>query len=285
MKSEVSKKLAAAALLLALALVSFFPIAQKMSQPQTFSHAIESLDKKQETVLELTAASTAASAAITLLPGDAATPIADKLADLSGYFLIVLCAIFLEKYLLTIMAGAAFRVLLPLACVLLAASLFFYRDTLRMIAKKLALFGLALVLIIPTSVWVSDTIEDTYRASIDATVESAKQTTDAIGEATDDNADSDTKTGLSGLFSKVTEGISSAATAAVDKLKSVLNDFLEALAVMLVTSCLIPVLVLVFFVWLVKLFLGVDLPAPRLPARAKSPAANGSESGEHGAEP
>ena len=127
MKSEVSKKLLAAALLLALALVSFFPIAQKMSQPQTFSHAIESLDKKQETVLELTAASTAASAAITLLPGDAATPIADKLADLSGYFLIVLCAIFLEKYLLTITAGAAFRVLLPLACLLLAASLFFCR--------------------------------------------------------------------------------------------------------------------------------------------------------------
>ncbi len=282
MKSEVSKKLAAAALLLTLALVSFFPIAQKMSQPQTFSHAIESLDKKQETVLELTAASTAASAAITLLPGDAATPIADKLADLSGYFLIVLCAIFLEKYLLTITAGAAFRVLLPLACLLLAASLFFCRDTLRMIAKKLALFGLALVLIIPTSVWVSDTIEDTYRASIGATIESAKQTTDAIGEATDDNADSDTKTGL---FSKVTEGISSAATAAVDKLKHVLNDFLEALAVMLVTSCLIPVLVLVFFVWLVKLFLGVDLPAPRLRARAKSPAANGSESGEHGAKP
>ena len=62
MKSEVNKKLAAAALLLALALVSFFPVAQKMSQPQTFSHAIESLDKKQETVLELTAASTAASA-------------------------------------------------------------------------------------------------------------------------------------------------------------------------------------------------------------------------------
>lgn len=282
MKSEVSKKIVAAALLLALALVSFFPVAQKMSQPQTFSHAIESLDKKQETVLELTAASTAASAAITLLPGDAATPIAEKLADLSGYFLIVLCAIFLEKYLLTIMAGAAFRVLLPLACVLLAASLFFCRDTLRALSKKLALFALAVVLIIPTSVWVSDTIEDTYRASIGATIESAKQTTDAIGEATDDNADSDTKTGL---FSKVTEGISSAATAAVDKLKSVLNDFLEALAVMLVTSCLIPVLVLVFFVWLVKLFLGVDLPAPRLPARAKSPAANGSESGEHGAEP
>ena len=269
MKSEVSKKLLAAALLLALALVSFFPVAQKMSQPQTFSHAIESLDKKQETVLELTAASTAASAAITLLPGDAATPIAEKLADLSGYFLIVLCAIFLEKYLLTVMAGAAFRVLLPLACVLLAASLFFYRDTLRALSKKLALFALAVVLIIPTSIFLFET---TYRASIDATVESAMQTTEAIGKATDENADSEAKSGLSGLFSKVTEGVSSAATAAVDKLKHVLNDFLEALAVMLVTSCLIPVLVLVFFVWLLKLFLGVDAPAPRLRAHTKPQA-------------
>lgn len=275
MKSEVSKKIVAAALLLALVLVSFFPVAQKMSQPQTFSHAIESLDKKQETVLELTAASTAASAAITLLPGDAATPIAEKLADLSGYFLIVLCAIFLEKYLLTVTAGAAFRVLLPLACVLLAVSLFAWRDTLRALAKRLAVFGLALVLVIPTSVWVSDAIESTYRASIDATIESAKQTTEAIS---DEAGSEDDKAGLSGLFSKVTEGISSAATAAVDKLKSVLGDFLEALAVMLVTSCLIPVLVLVFFAWLVKLFLGVELPAPRRSARANPPAAGtGSE--------
>ncbi len=52
---------------------------------------------KKTTALELTAAATAASAAITLIPGDAGTPIADKLADLSSYFLIVVCAIYLEK--------------------------------------------------------------------------------------------------------------------------------------------------------------------------------------------
>ena len=75
MKQKASKIFVAAALLLALALVSFFPVAQKMSQPQTFSRAIESLDRKQETVLELTAASTAASAAITLLPDAASASI------------------------------------------------------------------------------------------------------------------------------------------------------------------------------------------------------------------
>lgn len=61
----------------------------------------------------------------------------------------------------------------------------------------------------------------------------------------------------------MTEGITGAATAAVEQLKTVLNRFIEALAVMLVTSCLIPILVLLFFVWLIKLMLGIDIPPLR----------------------
>ena len=42
------------------------------------------LDLKKKTVLELTAAATASSAAITMIPGDIGTPIADKLARFPG---------------------------------------------------------------------------------------------------------------------------------------------------------------------------------------------------------
>ena len=86
------------------AVLSFCVIAKYASSPtmKINAHAIQSLDDKKTTALELTAAATAASAAITLIPGDAGTPIADKLADLSSYFLIVVCAIYLEKYLVTI---------------------------------------------------------------------------------------------------------------------------------------------------------------------------------------
>ena len=52
----------------------------------------------------------------------------------------------------------------------------------------------------------------------------------------------------------MTEGISQAASGLADRV---------ALAVMLVTSCLIPILVLLFFVWLVKFIWGIDLPAPK----------------------
>ena len=118
MHSVTTKKAALAALLVLAALLSIFAVGKRASDPAYHQASIDALAEKQETVLELTAASTAASAAITLLPGDAATPIAEKLADLSGYFLIVLCAIFLEKYLLTITSYMSFTILIPAACAL-----------------------------------------------------------------------------------------------------------------------------------------------------------------------
>ena len=100
---KLSKKTPILAVLLVLAaFFSVFVVSKFAVSPQVHANTIAALEEKQSTVLELTAASTAASAAITLLPGDAATPIAEKLADLSSGFLVVLCAIYLEKYLLTI---------------------------------------------------------------------------------------------------------------------------------------------------------------------------------------
>ena len=263
MHSVTTKKAALAALLVLAALLSIFAVGKRASDPAYHQASIDAL---AETVLELTAASTAASAAITLLPGDTATPIAEKLADLSGYFLIVLCAIFLEKYLLTITSYVSFTILIPAACALGIAALFSekLRAALGKLAWHLLLFALAIAFVIPAGVKVSSMIEDTYRASIEETIANAEQTTEDIQSATSGETDEGEKSGLSGLFSKVTEGITGAATAAVGQLKTVLNRFIEALAVMLVTSCLIPILVLLFFAWLVKLMLGIDLPPLRV---------------------
>ena len=52
--------------------------------------------------MKLTAASTAASVAISALPSDTGDAVSKKLMDLNSKFLIVLCAVMLEKYLLTI---------------------------------------------------------------------------------------------------------------------------------------------------------------------------------------
>ena len=277
MENEKQKKIIFALIPIVIALLSFFVIARFTSSTEFNAKTIQSLDDKKTTVMELTAASTAASAAITLIPGDVGTPIANKLADLSSYFLIVLSAIYLEKYLVTITGYAAFKILVPIACVFFSGYLLWRKEILRVVAQKFLLFGLAVYLVIPASVKVADMIETTYASSIESTIETAKQTTDEIesetgesgqvddkssNEKSTSDSDSDSKENaggfFSGLFNKVQEGVSTA-TANVE---NVLNNFIEALAILLVTSCLIPILVLIFFVWLVKMLLGLNIDIP-----------------------
>ena len=69
---------------LIIALLSVFVFARFTTSTEYHAKTIQSLNEKKTTVMELTAASTAASAAITLIPGDTGTPIAEKLADLSS---------------------------------------------------------------------------------------------------------------------------------------------------------------------------------------------------------
>lgn len=245
---------------LIIAFFSVFVVSGIASSVEFHAGSIASLDEKQTTVLELTAASTAASAAITLLPGDTATPIAEKLADLSSGFLVVLCAIYLEKYLLTLTGFAAFNFLIPISCVLYAANVFLKRDGIRTIAKKLLIFGIAIVLVIPVSIQVSNLIEDTYQASIEATIESAKQTTGEVENSTEELTGESEKGFLEGLISKITDGISNVASGISEKVGDMINSFIEALAVLLVTSCVIPILVMLLFVWLVKITFSVSLP-------------------------
>ena len=276
------KKILTIVIPLVIALLSFFVVAKWATNVETYARTITSLDEKKKNVMELTAASTAASAAITLIPGDVATPIATKLADISGYFVIVICAIYLEKYLLTILGYAAFKVLIPLGCGFYAATAFSKRPFFRATAMKLFAFAAAIMLIVPASVKVSDMIETTYGESINATLTAATETVEslesnaesAVAEAAE-TADDEAEGGGSELswWEKLTGTVTSAAgdlmTAAKEKMsvatstfERVLNNMIEALAVMIVTSCVIPILVLVFFVWLIKLVFNISVPVP-----------------------
>ena len=79
-----------------------------------------------------------------------------------------------------------------------------------------------------------------------------KNETDTSKDDTYDSKKESSGGFLSGLFSKVQEGVSTATS----NVENVLNHFIEALAILLVTSCLIPILVVIFFIWLVKMVLG-----------------------------
>ena len=288
------KKRIAAVVLLLVAILSVTVIGKYASAPENHQKTIASLDEKKQTVMELTAASTVTSALITLLPGDTATPIAEKMADVSGYLLIVLCAIYLEKYLVTITGYVAFTYLIPAACVLWILNLFFANATVRKLAAKLAVFGIAIFLVVPASVKISDLIGDTYQAQIEATIEDAKSTQNILENSDPGNDTGETEIGtgtteaatantqektnsesgsVSNIFdwakdafssakdsvANVVENVTISTEELVQKVENSLNHFIEAVAVMIITSCVIPMLVLLLFFWMVKIVLDVDL--------------------------
>ena len=80
------KKVTAVIVLLVVMILSMTVVSKVASDPENHKKTIESLDEKKEDVLKLTATSAAASTALAAIPGDATTPVANKLADLTSYF-------------------------------------------------------------------------------------------------------------------------------------------------------------------------------------------------------
>jgi len=159
----------------AIGIVSFFLIADKLGSVDFHEDTIIALDKSRSKVMELAAAAVASSSAITLLPGDVGTPIAQELADMSKYFLIVLCAIYLEKFLLTVTGFIAFKYIIPVACLLFIVFIASNEKIFAKIATKLFLFALVISFTIPISVNIARMIESNYASSIQSTLDSAKE--------------------------------------------------------------------------------------------------------------
>ena len=262
MNHDLLKRGIAVCLLILVGVLSCLVGARHLSAPELYAGQIASLDEKAETVLTLTASSTLASVGISAIPGDTATPIANKLADFSEYFLLILCVLYSEKYLLTIIPAGACRYLIPLICALFAVGRVRRSPALDHLSFKLLLVTLGLCIVIPLSVGASDLIYDAYRQSIDATIASAEELSDetsALAEAEDQ-----------GVIQSILNRISETTDSLTEKATGILNRFVETLAVMIVTSCVIPLLVLLFFFWIINKITGVDLFALR---RGRSPFA------------
>ena len=173
-------KVILAAVCIAAGLVSFFVLAGIFSNVDFYADTISALDKSRSKVMELAAAAVASSSAITLLPGDIGTPVAQELAEMSKYFLIVLCAIYLEKFLLTVTGMVAFKYIIPVACLLFIIFIASNEKVFAKIATKLFLFSLVISFTIPISVNIANMIESNYASSIDTTLNNAKQNTQTV---------------------------------------------------------------------------------------------------------
>lgn len=214
-----------------IACISFFGLAKSYSSPESKinKETIKYLDEKKTTALELSASATAVSTLITLAPGDDGTPVANKLMDLAVYF------------------GSK-------------------KELFWKIGVKIFIFGLAIYAVIPVSVHVSKMIYSTYQESIDATIDEANDLADESEASKDDDKDSkkskDTESSFIDKAKDAVNSVKNTLSVTADSVKNMVNKFIDGLAVLIVTTCLIPVLVIVFFIWLVKLVLGSAISSP-----------------------
>lgn len=255
MNPHVKRWIAVAALVV-IALLSAFVLAGRLSDPAFHAASIAALDEKKLTVTELTAAAAAGSVAVSAIPGDATTPIANQIAEMATYLLIVVGAILLEKFLLTMTCLVTFQYLIPAACVLMIVWLFCRRTVLAQLAVRLAVFGLVICLVVPASIQVSNLVEETFDTQ--KTLQTVQQATDEIEQ---DDASGQTQDGgigdwLSGIGESITNGVSGV----MEKAENLLSRFIDAVAVLIITSCVLPIAVLVFFLWVTKIIFGVQLP-------------------------
>ena len=254
------------ALLIIAALLSEFVGRPHFENVETWSGCIEVIDAKKNNVLALTTSTIALSAAISALPDDTGTPVAEQLTQLSSNLGIVLAVLYLEKYLLTIFGFLSFGVLGPAAFVLLAASLLAHGrlstgHTLFILGVRLFLIGVIAIAVVPASVWVTQRIDETYQISISqAESEGSAEESEPTDSESQENKNfwDNIADGAAQLVSNLKDGIKSVTDGVVEQV----TNLIEGAIVMIVTSCLIPLLVLAAFLWMAHSLMGVNVSVP-----------------------
>lgn len=251
---KLGTKLLCLILLIVLACLSYGFVSPYASSADFHAGSIATLEKQKQSAMSLTATVTAASYAVSAIPNDTATPIADELAELTGPLMVIVCVIYLEKFLLTTTGFVSFSILIPAACLLMGVDLFRPGDALRSFAVKLLLFALLLFAMVPASVAVTNRVQETFQESIDQTFSAANSFSQEVEKAQKND---------SNAFLQFIEGIGDSVVKLFDMAKNVLSMLTDAIAVLLITTCAIPLLTLLFFAFLVRQLFGLDLRLPK----------------------
>ena len=185
---------------------------------------------------------------------------------------IVYIAIIIEKYLLAMTGLVAFKILIPIALVAIGISIFLKEEkgkvTLRRLACKLALLGILLWALVPTSALVTNIVNDTYDMSYSVETELEEGVLESIEEIeAEEKEDFSIKNLWNSIVDKtgaVTETVKEKVSDGVVEFQNSLNKMIEGVAVMIVTTCIIPLCVLILFLWIVKMVTGLNFAVPSL---------------------
>jgi len=261
-------------LLVLIAALSFFAVTAWLPETEFVADSIESVEESSNTVMRFSAATLATSVAISALPDDFATPLAESLADMNIYFVAILVVLFLEKLLIQYGMKLSFAIVIPLACLAGAVALGMKKDVLKNLAARLCILGLAVALVVPCSTHITNIVAADLTTYVDNTIEETTDGADKLHEAMENGAEEKT------IFEKLSDLFQTAIHDVSDLMLHFQNNIrrcMNSIAILILTNCLMPLLTFFILKWILKETFQIIIPVPAMSRRRDAETATDSE--------
>lgn len=242
-------------------LLSIFVAPFVVDKLHIIDEAEKILNSKKDTVVAVTATAATISVAVAAIPGDSTTPLANQIAELDIFFIVVLIAIYLLKILLVVSTSLSFKLLFPAACLLFATYFLSNSNYFKNLAIKIIIFGLVVFLTVPISVGTMNVVDTALRTQ-------EKIETIAIEKKADNpiEKENENKNWWNNFWDDVTDKVKGATDNVVNatkemyqKAKDKFSELVDIVASLIITCCVIPLLVIVFLAWILKMLFGINI--------------------------
>jgi len=249
-------------LLIVFAMVfSFTVLTHVIPESKYVQDTINHLEDSQNTIMKFSGTTIATSLSLSALPNDFASPLASTVSDLNTYFIFIFAVLFVEKLLVIEGIKISLVYIIPAACILGIIAILFEKDGFKKFAKKLLILGISIVMVIPISTHFTEKVCADYLTYVDETIEEADAGANKINELMTEDTEDAT------FFDKLSSAFKTAINDVNDLLayfKNVVKKCVNSVAVMIVTTFVLPMLVMLLFRWLLTELFALYLPEPKV---------------------
>lgn len=260
---------------------SFFVVTSWLPDRGFIQDSLESVEESSNTVMKFSAATLSTSLAISALPDDFATPLADSLADMNIYFIAILVMLHFEQLLIRYGVKLAFAIAIPAACGIGILSILLKKDLLKGIAARVAVLGLAVALVVPCSTHITNYVAADLTAYVEDTIADTEDGADKLNEAMDGG------TGEQTIFEKLSDLFQTA----INDMSNLMAHFqntirkcMNSIAILILTNCLMPIVNFFILKWILKETFHIAIPMPQMRRKRHSDSDSGSGSSTSGSE-
>lgn len=259
-KEKYAVVIAKVLLAILIGVVSYFILASKVPQLNYVQETLDHLEEDKATAIKFSGATVGTSFAISFLPDDIGTPVANTLADMNNFLIAILAVVFVERLIVVEGIKIAFLYLIPVSCAIYAVATLLSNNFLRAFSTKLFILAAAVVCVIPFATHFARDLGSDYLAYVNETIDETSAQINQIASANSEESQAQgTIEKISDTWKNATEGVSDA----VDFIKSGIMKFGNAIAVLVVTTFILPLLILFFFRWLLNELFRFELRLPQ----------------------